>query len=92
MASTRKIPITSPSDERMRVVAGAETPRVWVWRQLCKRATITTSHMHMLWAQSKEALSKWKADPVILEQALRALRDDGLICCSNGTWWVRDPA
>ncbi len=32
------------------------------------------------------------ADAAGFEQALHALRDEGLITCTSGTWWRRGPA
>ena len=54
--------------------------RRWVWAKLARRGgQATKAELDHIWDQ----------DPGLLDDALRGLRDDGIISHTNGTWFVR---
>jgi hypothetical protein len=55
--------------------------RRWVWTRLLRRAgQATPAHLDYLW--------DW--DPSLLSDALRSLRDDGMIGFAGGRWYMRE--
>lgn len=68
-----------------------KTPRVWVWRQLIKRSGQTSAMLHARWGHDRHVLLTWRGDPWVLDVALAELRRDGIIACTDGQWWLRDP-
>lgn len=55
--------------------------RRWVWAKLAKRAGVAPKH---------ELDAIWDDDPQLLDDALRSMRDDGIISHTNGYWFLRE--
>ena len=60
---------------------GLVDAKKWVWQRLERRAGMATKG---------ELYAAWDHAPALLDDALRSLRDDGLLSCSNGYWFIRD--
>lgn len=75
------MPVRNGKSNRFRIESLGEA-RVWVWKQLTRRTG----------RASAESLHRaWYWDPRLLEDALTSLRDQGLIRCASGLWYIRDP-
>lgn len=58
-----------------------EGARKWVWARLLRRGGV---------AYHARLVALWYWDPSLLDDALRSLRDDGMVGVTSGRWLVRE--